>query len=124
MNGTDPKKSHRSRRVAIDSADSDFSGDEDAYKASKRKNKKSSYNENKQESDEDTFEEEDPFSPEVDLILADRVVEDPVAPGCKITNRFKFLSSLFSFRTWRKQLGEDWLNYSILAFNDLSEDAQ
>ena len=74
--------------MVIDSADTDFSGEEDTYKASKCKNKKPSYNKNKQESDEDKFEEEDPFSPEVDLILPDRVVDDPIAPGCKITNRY------------------------------------
>jgi hypothetical protein len=36
----------------------------------------------------DTIEEEDPFSPEVDLILADKIVEEPAPSGCKITNRY------------------------------------
>ena len=64
----------------IDSGDSDFSGDEGAFKSSKRKHKRPSSNqEDKLDSNEDTFEEEDPFSPEVDLILADKIVEENLA---------------------------------------------
>jgi hypothetical protein len=71
----------------IDSGDSDFSGDEaGAFKSSKRKHKRPSSNqEDKLDSSEDTYEEEDPFSPEVDLILTDKIVEEPLPSGCKIT---------------------------------------
>ncbi len=83
------QESQRPRKTAIDSADSDFSADEAGFKSSKRKTKKPvTNNEDKVDSNEDTFEEEDPFSPEVDLILADKIVEENLAqaPGCKITN--------------------------------------
>jgi hypothetical protein len=34
--------------------------------------------------DEDTFEEEDPFSPDIDIILADKQVEEQISfPTCK-----------------------------------------
>ncbi len=73
-------KSQRPRKTAIDSADSDFSADEAGFKSSKRKTKKLvTNNEDKVDSNEDTFEEEDPFSPEVDLICADKIVEENLA---------------------------------------------
>lgn len=97
-NPNDIQQSQRPRRGAVDSADSDFSGEEGAFKSTKRKPKKSTANqEDKHQSNEDTYEEEDPFSPEVDLILADKVVEEPVPAGCKITNRYAFLTR-FNYR--------------------------
>ena len=90
-NPNDIKQSQRPRKGPIDSADSDFSGDEGAFKSSKRKPKRTSANqEDKDDSSEDTFEEEDPFSPEVDLILADKIVKELAPQGCKITNRCYF----------------------------------
>ena len=76
----------------IDSGDSDFSGDEGgAFKSSKRKHKRPSSNqEDKLDSSEDTYEEEDPFSPEVDLILTDKIVEEALPSGCKITFWYNF----------------------------------
>ncbi len=90
-NPNDAKQSQRQPKGQVDSGDSDFSGDEGAFKSSKRKHRRTSANqEEKQSSGEDTVEEEDPFSPEVDLILADKIVEDPAPSGCKITNRYNF----------------------------------
>ena len=88
-NPNDAKQQQRQPKGHVDSGDSDFSGDEGAFKSNKRKHRRTSVNqEEKQSSGEDTIEEEDPFSPEVDLILADKIVEEPAPSGCKITNRY------------------------------------
>jgi hypothetical protein len=96
------KESQRPRKSALDSGDSDFSAEDGAFKSSKRKVRKPDSNEeDKVASNEDTYEEEDPFSPEVDLILADKIVEDnpPQATGCKITDLYLlYNSNIFQLR--------------------------